>query len=590
MPSSDSGSSPKMVKPTDATNPSITAIKMSVGFSGAKLERDKGDFKTWVRVFRGFVTLNHLRGYIFEPLVRAPDRDEEPNAYRNYVENCDMALAALQTAVADSELEYIDWEKSPKACFDALRTRHQSAGPVRQIALIREALSTYCSHTEPLPTTVRRICDTIDQAYEMGEITRDLLKCFAILNSLNDRAFEAIQSTINRALSDATASNPYTSDQVRSLIDSEQTLINAKKRMQPLDTALVAKSAHTHNHGPNTDCCSICFGLGRRCGGHTSEWCVQKGGGCEGKTIPEAQKARAAHKTARKADKEKEKGTKSGSGGSTSTKISVLYTVNGKAYVAHVDPSDITEVAGGAPKQEFAGLASAPLPSSDSSVPHTHFAWLAAEGGNLTTGVHWSDFSKGTDASAFTAVEPSGWTNRPPIPLDISPFYADTGATCYLTPDPNDFTTITAIPPRSINGVGGSSIDAHGIGQIHLQTAEGKRLVLDNALYVPKSTVRLLSISALCINAHTTAHFNDEGVKIYDKSTGNFLVGGTLIPNQRLYALDLQFVSADRALAARQSTDLGTWHRRLGHANYQTIRAMAKSGTIADKDACTEEA
>ncbi|GLB33224.1 hypothetical protein LshimejAT787_0101090 [Lyophyllum shimeji] len=98
MPSSDSGSSPKMVKSTDATNPSITAIKMSVGFTGAKLERDKGDFKTWVHVFRGFVTLNHLRGYIFEPLVRAPDRDEEPNAYRNYVENCEWRnQAPLQT-------------------------------------------------------------------------------------------------------------------------------------------------------------------------------------------------------------------------------------------------------------------------------------------------------------------------------------------------------------------------------------------------------------------------------------------------------------------------------------------------------------
>jgi hypothetical protein len=145
--------------------------------------------------------------------------------------------------------------------------------------------------------------------------------------------------------------------------------------------------------------------------------------------------------------------------------------------------------------------------------------------------------------------------------------------------DPNDFLSLKPIPTRFIGGINGSSLAAIGMGKIHLCIAKGKHLELPNALYAPTSTVRLISISSLSIDSNTISRFDADGVRIYDRSTCAFLVGGALLPNH-LYSLNLQSVSAQHALSAQHAPDLMTWHRRLGHTNFQTIKEMAKSGTI----------
>ncbi|KAF5381554.1 hypothetical protein D9615_005521 [Tricholomella constricta] len=192
----DTGDEAKASKalPTDAIHPSVTLLRASIPFSGAKLHRDTHDWKKWEHNFRMFTTLNHLTHYVFSPYTYRPH--VEPRAFSNYTENLTMAVAALQSTVDDSLHDLIDYEKGVRRSYEALRDHCQSAGPICQVAIIRQALSTYCSPSEPLVATANNICTLIDTAFDMGAITRDLFKCIALLNSLSDKSYESIQSTI----------------------------------------------------------------------------------------------------------------------------------------------------------------------------------------------------------------------------------------------------------------------------------------------------------------------------------------------------------------------------------------------------------
>lgn len=58
------------------------------------------------------------------------------------------------------------------------------------------------------------------------------------------------------------------------------------------------------------------------------------------------------------------------------------------------------------------------------------------------------------------------------------------------------------------------------MGDIRLRIAKGVFLILHDALFVPSSTVRLISVSALAIKNGMATYFDDEIVKITNKSQG----------------------------------------------------------------------
>lgn len=146
----------------------------------------------------------------------------------------------------------------------------------------------------------------------------------------------------------------------------------------------------------------------------------------------------------------------------------------------------------------------------------------------------------------------------------------------HIFPNVKDFVTIKSVQHRPIWGVGGSAIFATGVGTIHLHTAEGEHLNLENALYVFKSTVQLLSISKLVKHLNMMATFDNSKATLYD-SNGKAIASATLIPTWGLYALNL---SNDQAFMVYKSPDLHSWHLRLGHANYQSIIEMACAGIV----------
>lgn len=75
------------------------------------------------------------------------------------------------------------------------------------------------------------------------------------------------------------------------------------------------------------------------------------------------------------------------------------------------------------------------------------------------------------------------------ISVAEKPFYIDSGAMVCISPCVSDFVMLKAILPQAVKEVGGTSIQAIGIGQIRLQVQNQTKIYLKNALYIPNSTV-----------------------------------------------------------------------------------------------------
>lgn len=250
----------------------------------------------------------------------------------------------------------------------------------------------------------------------------------------------------------------------------------------------------------------------------------------------------------------------------------------------------------GAKPHAYAAIADVPPPSSDASGVHpaveaANAAYFDPAPSLLTNPVdaEWlASASAHGDCSyeAYVALAgplsacldwDSALTASSPSP---KPFLFDSGATTHISPLRSDFVSIMPIPPCGIRGVNGSVVYAAGTGRIKLSVGRGKSITLENALYVPSATVRLISVRALCDGPHAfRVSFSTTDVTIFDRSGALFFSGARV--GRGLYALSGSApVVASAFLAA---PTLETWHHRLSHANYKStmdvIARICAAGT-----------
>ena len=141
--------------------------------------------------------------------------------------------------------------------------------------------------------------------------------------------------------------------------------------------------------------------------------------------------------------------------------------------------------------------------------------------------------------------------------------------------------TLCPIAAQSVKGIGGSSVTAIGLGDIKLPIVRGAHIVLQNVLYIPNMTVRLILVSTLACDSQAITHFDQASCWITNKSTGRIIACGSLLPTKNLYSLNLLSPHVKHAFTISHAPDLATWHRCLSHANYKAVRKMAKNGLIS---------
>jgi Reverse transcriptase (RNA-dependent DNA polymerase)/GAG-pre-integrase domain/gag-polypeptide of LTR copia-type len=570
---------------SDATRPVVEKETIKSAFKSDKLDKDKGNWTAWRREIQTFLDMIGLSPHLTDDIsTAAPPLSLQPNAHRNYLSNDRSVRGYIKSAVAKTEFELIDNLSTAKDCWNALSTYHLDEGPIKQANLIQEALTTRITRDDQMMVKLRKLRDDITRAFDMpGGINKETFTCILALQSLG-AGLEHSRAIIQRDMRAATASSPYTADNLIKFMEQEYQMLVGDLQREGKTGDTVALTVQNNSKGRIE---IICVNCKRK--GHTHPYCVHPGGGMAGKTIEES-------KEARRKDKESKAG-KSVATPSPSTSSRVRISVkgsDGRAYVMLADPSSITpatETSNQEPK-EFAGIASI----QPESIPlecieyHGFMALIQEEpdpivNSQFKANINWDNYSTQIHPTALSIIE----STSAPISVKDIPFFLDSGASSGISPDKNDFVNLRPFT-REVKGIEGSSITAHGIGDIRIQVTEKAYLWLKNSLFIPNATVRLISISSLTNDSNALVHFDDKKCWITNRSTGITMAEGSLLPNKNLYALNTFQYPIDSAYSITHTPSLNTWHRRLGHANFQTINDMARKGMIKGMPSSTSNA
>ena len=138
--------------------------------------------------------------------------------------------------------------------------------------------------------------------------------------------------------------------------------------------------------------------------------------------------------------------------------------------------------------------------------------------------------------------------------------------------------TLHPIADRTITGIGGSSIQALGIGSIKLIISKGSSLLLENVLFIPSSTVQLISIACITESLQCSVTFKSSMVML-KKHSGSLFATSMCLPTQKLYHLNCTHLSTEHAF---HMAELDTWHRQLGHASNQCVLNLATKQLAQD--------
>ena len=503
-----------------------------------------------------------------------PDLTAAAGRHYTWQSNDKSLRAFLLHNISRAEYKIVKHLPTANAVWNSLRLRHENRGLYAQLMLIKECLAIRFTMATPLHETIDQIDDLVARISNMGDIDWNKFKTIMLINALGSE-LEHIQSQIHGIIDEP----GFSAEKIVHRIHRERDLVKHRAAQGEGPTALIAQPKRRERER------TICSHCERP--GHTAEFCISPGGKFAGHTIEEARIAQRAAWA-----KERARGTAP------------------SAHIAATGPQNTSRPPSPAPSTTTSnsmlinGVTWVPLPSTTDTAqlalgpivdPNFEFsafhATTEADDASHRVSINWDDFSLPTnDASSAYHTFPA--RNIP----QNSPFVLDSGASCHISPERSDFKTLTPTPPHPITGFGGSCIHAIGIGTIELRTKSGSRLTLDRVLFVPNSTVRLISVFSINDSGDNACYFDTNACCVIDPG-GTVILTGTAWKQRRLYRLDCLPRSVDdsdvnepslasshptkcSALYATKAPDLETWHRRLGHCNYRTIIDMARRGAV----------
>jgi hypothetical protein len=170
-----------------------------------------------------------------------------------------------------------------------------------QVTLIQEALAIRYSSSIPFADTTLILRDLNRRIWDMGAPTPEGFLCILMLLALSaDDTLSAVRDAIVSGLSTSTSDRAYTSVDIVARLDYEQ----QARSMAIARTVPVPAEAHVARSSSNDSRQLICSNCKKP--RHTSEFCVQPGGGMAGKSVAEAQQARDAKRGKKGKDKSKD--------------------------------------------------------------------------------------------------------------------------------------------------------------------------------------------------------------------------------------------------------------------------------------------
>ena len=144
--------------------------------------------------------------------------------------------------------------------------------------------------------------------------------------------------------------------------------------------------------------------------------------------------------------------------------------------------------------------------------------------------------------------------------------------TLYMSYDPNDFLTCERPQKDIIKTANGEGIKVEGAGNISFS----KILTLNNCLFVPALSHKLLLVSQLTRDLNCTGLMKPGSCIVQDAQTGQTIGRG--IERGGLYYLE-ETAQQGKAVLAHRSLEkkLWTWHRRLRHPSIGYLEKLFPS-------------
>ena len=422
--------------------------------------------------------------------------------------------------------------------FTELRERYEKLGSHTQILLMEKAIRTEFAPGTCLAQTWDELDTLMRRVKAMGPLDYDQLQIACAIKGLG-KHYEHLQST----LQSITNQPGFTLRDIARRIIEEDNLIRNCEEQGLLPTS-AAFASQTAGRSRMRATCSHCKRVG-----HFMEFCIQPGGKMAGRTLDKAKAAYRASQGQQKAENNPPtQSTSANVVAATNTQalttgsnvLNAPIFFGGVAY--NLVPATPTVPPVAPPPTATAdgtvcALASASITSLDADY---NFIANIAICGEPRASINWNNMSRSINLNQVPVTPVAYMASRIPIQtLEESPFFLDTGANAHILPERSDFKTLRAISPHPIAGVGGSCIYAVSVGTIDIHIAGGHKLVLDNILFAPASTVRLILVLNLNrSDRHYVSCFNHDSFWLINAS-GATILHGNVHENRRLYALSL---------------------------------------------------
>jgi GAG-pre-integrase domain len=232
-----------------------------------------------------------------------------------------------------------------------------------------------------------------------------------------------------------------------------------------------------------------------------------------------------------------------------------------------------------APSTALTAFENNPIYTSISDPDYFEYATLLID--DHSASVNWHKRRRTVTAGNCLVVFMNAYTCTT-LFANAGPFILDSGATIHISPDPSNFFELKSVPPpQTIKGIGGSTIDATGIGKIRLQIGKGLEITLEPVLFVPEASIRLISVFVLGSGPQKlVSHFYGDGCWLTNSSGATMTSGKLSTMGKRFYTLNMGSPPVEHSFIAARVPDIETWHRHLGHINYKSIVDMSDKGMV----------
>jgi hypothetical protein len=447
-----------------------------------------------------------------------------------------------------------------------------------------------------MTVTSRELRTTHDRIIKMGAFDNDKLLTILLVNSLG-RNYPQLQSTVHGMTDDPTFSSSISFKRV----DTEASLEQRRTEIgiQSPSVALAVTSAK----GKEPMICSHC-----KRPYHTAEFCIQKGGKMAGQTLEEARAAwraatgRPPPRPPLKQDNKTETALVAITPGTAATQAASATAPKSAMTTTTTVPATTTAAPVNSVIIGGISYVLTPVPTTNAPVSHSvnlcdytgsplvmddligYRAFITINDTSHAS-LDWVSYSKAVDLSGIEAL-----TTHGPAPACNYPFILDSGATCHISPERSDFKRLSPIPLHPVKGLSGTCVYAIGLGDIELSLDTGHRILLRNTLFIPSSTVRLISVLSLNRDNNNCCHFGPKSCWITNEHNVT-IAHGSISTTCDLYILDStpSLIRGDTptlqnrshvSLHAARTPDVETRHRRLGHCAIRTVVDMARNKTI----------